>query len=109
MQERAYRKIRDDITTFYVTNKSALTGRDLLALLSFAHMQSRLLSKFNVDTTIITDLSTDLLRQLSTVTQVRLWQPRLLLSLEIFPFMCFRCHYSGAIEADAAETPCGRR
>ena len=71
-QDRAYEKIRDDITTFYMTNRQQLSKQDLLQLLSFMNHQATLLSRYSgshVDVGLYTDLGQDILRQLTTVIQ----------------------------------------
>lgn len=68
IQEKANRKIKNDIKTFYMTKKEEINNRDLLTLLSFADSQTHILQKFGVDTKIISDLNVDLLRQYNSVT-----------------------------------------
>jgi hypothetical protein len=68
-QDRAYRKIRDEIISFYVTNRQNLIIKDLLKFLSFTDSQHRTLSKHGIDTSMVVDLSMDLLKQSSSVYQ----------------------------------------
>ena len=53
--------------------------RDLLTLLSFADSQMHTLAKFGVDTKVISDLNTDLLRQYISVSQqlMKTWMGRI--------------------------------
>ena len=78
-QEKANIKIKNDIRTFYLTNKNNLNNRDLLSLLSFADSQLHILQKFGVDTTVVLSLNEDLLKQYCTVTQnlMRQWMKRI--------------------------------
>jgi hypothetical protein len=78
-QEKANIKIKNDIRTFYVTNKNNLNNRDLLTLLSFADSQLHILQKFGVDTSVVLALNEDLLKQYCTVTQnlMRQWMKRI--------------------------------
>jgi hypothetical protein len=78
-QEKANRKIKSDIKTFYSQNKNTLNNRDLLTMLSFADSQKHTLAKFGVDTTVVTELNADLLRQYCMVQQVLLkqWMARI--------------------------------
>eukprot|EP00602_Paraphysomonas_sp_CaronLab_P010362 CAMPEP_0185023544 /NCGR_PEP_ID=MMETSP1103-20130426/6202_1 /TAXON_ID=36769 /ORGANISM="Paraphysomonas bandaiensis, Strain Caron Lab Isolate" /LENGTH=1103 /DNA_ID=CAMNT_0027556179 /DNA_START=252 /DNA_END=3563 /DNA_ORIENTATION=- len=78
-QEKANRKIKTDIKTFYATNKDNMNNRDLLTLLSFADSQMHTLEKFGVDTKVISDLNSDLLRQYTSVTQrlMKTWMSRI--------------------------------
>ena len=69
-QDRAYRKIRDDVMNYYATNKATMGAKDLYQLISFAHLQIKILAKFNVDIGILSDLASDLLKQLSITAQV---------------------------------------
>jgi hypothetical protein len=52
---------------------------DLLTLLSFADSQMQTLAKFGVDTKVISDLNTDLLRQYVSVSQqlMKTWMGRI--------------------------------
>lgn len=78
-QEKANIKIKNDIRTFYVTNKNNLNNRDLLTLLSFTDSQLHILQKFGVDTSVVLALNVDLLKQYCTVTQnlMRQWMKRI--------------------------------
>jgi len=67
--ERANIKIREDINTFYENNRNDIGNRDLLKLLSFADRQGHVLRKFGVDTSVVTQLSQDLLLQYRNTTQ----------------------------------------
>lgn len=72
-------KIREDIATFYVNNRADIGNRDLLTLLSFANRQEHVLRTFGVDTTVVTELSKDLLLQYTNTTQtlMRQWMARI--------------------------------
>lgn len=53
--------------------------RDLLTLLSFSDSQLQTLAKFGVDTKVVSDLNTDLLRQYVSVSQqlMKTWMIRI--------------------------------
>ncbi len=55
-------------------NRSDISNKDLLTLLSFADKQEHVLRRFGVDTTVITELSKDLSLQYCNTTQVLMKQ-----------------------------------
>jgi flagellin-like hook-associated protein FlgL len=76
---KANKKIKNDISTFYAANKTDITNREVLTLLSFADSQKYHLSKFGVDTSVVDTLQSDLLKHYSTMvtTLMRQWIGRI--------------------------------
>jgi hypothetical protein len=66
-QQKANKKIKSDISTFYAANKNNITIREVLTLLTFADSQKYYLSKFGVDTTVVDALNSDLLKHYRTM------------------------------------------
>ena len=52
-QEHVNQKIKSDIKSFYLQNKSILTNREILTLLSFTDTQIHTLNSYGVDTTTV--------------------------------------------------------
>lgn len=68
-QQKANKKIKSDISTFYAANKNNITIREVLTLLTFADSQKYYLSKFGVDTTVVDVLNADLLKHYRTMVR----------------------------------------
>lgn len=78
--EQAHTMIREDIKTFYSSNKASIRYQDMLTLLSFADQQKYELSKFKVDTSYLNEFYFDLLKQYKSEMQrlMREWIGRIL-------------------------------
>jgi hypothetical protein len=78
--EQAHNMIREDIKTFYASNKASMRYQDMLTLLSFADQQKYELSKFKVDTSYLNEFYFDLLKQYKNEMQrlMREWIGRIL-------------------------------
>jgi hypothetical protein len=71
-QEAAYKKIREDVTNYFVTNKNTLPVKELFQLVAFTQFQVKILSKHGVDTSTLCDLAEACHRQLEVTCQTQL-------------------------------------
>jgi hypothetical protein len=68
-EERFFKVLRDDITTFYFTNRQQICFNELLQILSYVESIDRKFESISIDTTMIKDLVSDIMKKLTAVTQ----------------------------------------
>ena len=72
--DRFFKILRDDITTFYFTNRQQIRFNDLLQILSFVESIDRKFESISIDTTMTKELATDIMKKLSAVTETNTQQ-----------------------------------
>lgn len=68
-EDRFFHIFRDDITTFYFTNRQQIRFNDLLQILSYVESINRKFESISIDTTMIKELISDIMKKLTTVTE----------------------------------------